>query len=197
MSNPDAEGAINSINEFTQYIAEHKPVAEAFRTDINKNKEDIAGLTTRMGEAETDIGTKAAQADLNTLADRVTAIETEHDAETTGLKARLTQAEADIDALEAKVGDKDVNTQITEITDPLAERIVELEKVDHSHANAAELDKIADGDKAKWDAKLEDVTAAADSGLKATKTGNTVAIEIDDSVIWVFDCGDSGVTAAE
>ena len=48
---------------------------------------------------------------------------------------------------------------------------------------------IADGDKAKWDAKLEDVTAAADSGLKATKTGNTVAIAIDDTITFVFDCG--------
>ena len=42
MNNPDAEGAINSINEFTQYVAEHGTIAEGMRTDINKNKEDIA-----------------------------------------------------------------------------------------------------------------------------------------------------------
>lgn len=42
MNNPDAEGAINSINEFTQYVAEHGTIAEGFRTDIDKNKEDIA-----------------------------------------------------------------------------------------------------------------------------------------------------------
>lgn len=42
MNNPDAEGAINSINEFTQYVKDHGTIAEGMRTDINKNKEDIA-----------------------------------------------------------------------------------------------------------------------------------------------------------
>ena len=47
MNNPDTEGVINSINEFTQYIEDHGEVAEGFRTDIDKNKEDIAALNTR------------------------------------------------------------------------------------------------------------------------------------------------------
>lgn len=42
MNNPDTEGVINSINEFTQYIADHGEIAEGFRTDIDKNMEDIA-----------------------------------------------------------------------------------------------------------------------------------------------------------
>ena len=52
MSNPDAEGAINSINEFTQYVTEHGTIAEGMRTDINKNKDDIAAEVKRAGEAE-------------------------------------------------------------------------------------------------------------------------------------------------
>lgn len=44
MNNPDAEGAINSINEFTQYVADHGTIADGFRTDINKNKDDIAAM---------------------------------------------------------------------------------------------------------------------------------------------------------
>jgi hypothetical protein len=195
MNNPDAEGAINSINEFTQYVKDHGTIADGFRTDIDKNKEDITGLGTRVGAAETAIGTKAAQADLEALAGRVTTVEGDLNTETTGLKARVGAAESAIDVLEEKVGDKKVSEQITDVTNPLAARVVELEKVDHDHANKAELDLIVSGDKAKWDAKLEDVTAAAESGLKATKTGNTVAIEIDDSIVWVFDCGDAGVTA--
>lgn len=35
MNNPDTEGVINSINEFTQYITEHGEIAEGFRTDID------------------------------------------------------------------------------------------------------------------------------------------------------------------
>lgn len=72
-------------------------------------------------------------------------------------------------------------------------RVEALEAVDHEHANAAELDKFVDGDKAKLDSAVQNVTAAADSGLKATRTGNDVAIEIDDSVVFIFDCGTSAV----
>ena len=52
MSNPDAEGAINSINEFTKYIEDHGEIADGFRTDINKNKDDIAAEVERATEAE-------------------------------------------------------------------------------------------------------------------------------------------------
>lgn len=55
MSNPDAEGAINSINEFTQYIKDHGEIAEGFRTDINKNKDDIAAMDTAYKAADTAI----------------------------------------------------------------------------------------------------------------------------------------------
>jgi hypothetical protein len=52
MNNPDAEGAINSINEFTQYVAEHGTIAEGMRIDINKNKDDIAAEASRAATAE-------------------------------------------------------------------------------------------------------------------------------------------------
>jgi chromosome segregation ATPase len=191
------------------------------RTDINKNKDDIAAMDTAYKAADTalsgridkleaidhdayvaadtalknelqgKIDLKAAQTDLEALDDRVEVVEGELNTATTGLKARMTQAEADIDALEEKVGDKKVSEQISAITNPLDARIVELEKVDHDHANKAELDKFVDGDKAKLDAAVQTVTAAADSGLKATKTGTDVAIEIDDTLTWIFDCGTS------
>lgn len=34
VNNPDTEGVINSINEFTEYITNHGEIAEGFRTDI-------------------------------------------------------------------------------------------------------------------------------------------------------------------
>lgn len=52
MDNPDAEGAINSIKEFTEYVNTHGTIAEGMRTDINKNKDDIAAEVERAGEAE-------------------------------------------------------------------------------------------------------------------------------------------------
>ena len=190
---------VDGVNDLIKYVNEHGAEVTGMKADIKANADAIGkategetagtGLYKRIEDAEAAITTKAAQDDLEALDERVEAIETEHNAETTGLKARLSAAETDIGALKTKVGDKAVSEQITDITNPLAERVVELEKVDHDHANKDELDLIASGDKAKWDAKLEDVTAAADSGLKATKTGNSVAIEIDNSVIFIFDCG--------
>ena len=38
---------------------------------------------------------------------------------------------------------------------------------------------------------VQTVTAAEDSGLKATRTGNDVAISFADNVTFIFDCGDS------
>lgn len=55
MSNPDAEGAINSINEFTQYVADHGTIADGMRADINKNKEDITAMDTAYKAADTEI----------------------------------------------------------------------------------------------------------------------------------------------
>lgn len=52
MNNPDADKAINSINEFTAWVSEHGTVADGMRTDINKNKDDIAAEVKRAGEAE-------------------------------------------------------------------------------------------------------------------------------------------------
>lgn len=205
MENPDE--TMNSINELVTWVNGHAEDALAMSNQVAANKtalETLNGDATKAGSvdkkiadaiAAENLGQYATDGELSALAGRVTTIETEHNTESTGLKARLTAAEADIDALELLVGDDTVSKQITDVIDPLTARVVELEKVDHSHANAAELNKIADGDKAKWDAKLENVTAAADSGLKATKSGNAVAIEIDDSITWVFDCGDSGATA--
>ena len=53
MSNPDAEGAINSINEFTQYVKDHGTIADGFRADIDKNKEDIAANTKAIADQAT------------------------------------------------------------------------------------------------------------------------------------------------
>ena len=205
MNNPDTEKVINSISEFTQYIEDHGEIAEGMRADINKNKEDLAaevlratgvegGLDTRLAAVEAAVGESGSVA--GDIADALAEAKGYTDAEVKELAegAVATNAAA-IAAIDELVGDKKVSEQITDVTDPLAARVVELEKVDHSHANATVLDGIEATDVAAWDAKVDDVTAAADSGLKATRTGNTVAIEIDEAITWVFDCGNSGVVA--
>lgn len=79
MNNPDTEGVINSINEFTQYIADHGEIAEGFRTDIDANAKAIEDLetlaaetyetkedaTAKYDEVMAEVAAKAVQADWN------------------------------------------------------------------------------------------------------------------------------------
>lgn len=199
MNNPDAEGAINSINEFTKYVTDHGEIADGFRTDINKNKEDIAaeveratgvegGLDTRLKAVEAAVGESGSVA--GDIADALAEAKQYTDDEvkelTDGAVATNTAA---ISTLNGLVGDKKVSEQITDVTNPLANRVTELEKIDHDHSNKAVLDEISAEDVAAWDAKVDDVTAVAGSGLKATRTGNSVALDFDETVTFIFDCG--------
>ena len=120
----------------------------------------------------------------------------------------VTAIHAAIAALQTKVGDTSVAAQIKAVTDPIAAKShehankalldtytqTEVNLADavakkHSHANATELAKFADGDKAKLDTAVQSI--AAGTGLKATKTGTDVAVDFDDAVTFVFDCGTS------
>ena len=199
MNNPDAEGAINSINEFTQYVADHGTIAEGMRTDINKNKEDIAAEVKRAGEAEAALAGRLdvleaidhdAYVDADaTLKNELTA-EINKKADATALEEAVEALEgvdADFEtriaAIEEKFGEGDGNvadmiaTAKQEAIDAAASdatskadaaeaaakghadslntamnaRVEALESIDHDHANKAELDLIASGDKAKWD----------------------------------------------
>ena len=226
MSNPDAEGAINSINEFTQYVTEHGTIADGMRVDINKNRDDIAAEAKRAGEAESALSGrldtleaidhdayKAPDAALSGRLDKLEAID--HDAykgADTALKNELNgeiakKADASaltsavetlegaddvlsgrLDVLEGKftgegsvedmIGDAKqeaidsaVGTAAADATQKANKalddakaytntevgkdrtRLDALEAIEHhNHTNKAELDLIASGDKAKWDA---------------------------------------------
>lgn len=111
ISNPDAEGAINSINEFTAYVTEHGTIAEGFRSDIDKNKEDIAANAKAIADHET----LAAQtyATKTELADEKKALQEEIDAdvkvvaddlaELDGVVSGLAESKADVTALNEAV----------------------------------------------------------------------------------------------
>lgn len=79
LDNPDDE-AINSIKEFTQYIADHGDVATGLQTQITENKDAIATEKTRAEGVEAglaaDIATKANQTDLDAAVERIAANET-------------------------------------------------------------------------------------------------------------------------
>lgn len=79
------------------------------------------------------------------------------------------------------------------LDEAMDERVAALEAIDHEHANKAVLDGIEEADITAWDAKVDSVEAAANSGLKATREGNAVTINFDETITFVFDCGDAEV----
>ena len=181
---------VDGVNDLIAYVNEHGTEVTGMKADIKTNADDIDALEGRMDAAEGAIALKAAQADLETLAGRVTTVEGDLNTETTGLKARMTAAEADIDALQGKVGDKAVSEQITDVTNPLTERVEALEAVDHEHANKDVLDGISADDVAAWDKVSE---KANDADLAAiAKTGSTDDL-VQGEMVLVFDCGTSAV----
>lgn len=100
---------------------------------------------------------------------------------------QITSATADLEAKKHTHANKALLDTYTQTEADLADAVAKK----HTHANAAELDKFVDGDKAKLDAAVQTVTAG--TGLTATKSGTDVAIDFDDTVVFVFDCGNSVV----
>ena len=111
MNNPDTENVINSIEEFTKYVTDHGTIADGFRTDIDKNKEDIAANAKAIEDHEA----LAAQtyATKTELADEKKALQEEIDAdvkvvaddlaELDGVVAGLATSKADATALNEAV----------------------------------------------------------------------------------------------
>lgn len=193
---------VDGVNDLIQYVKDHGTEVTGMKADIKANADAIdaiekdylkaadktelsgliTGLDTRMGSAETAIGTKAAQTDLEALAGRVTTVEGDLNTETTGLKARMTQAEADIDALETKVGDKTVAAQI--------EAAIEALKIG-DYAKAADLTAaITQHNTDKTALETEIAKKANDADLAAiAKTGNVNDLIQTTGDVIVFDCG--------
>lgn len=176
MNNPDAEGAINSINEFTKYVEEHGTIADGFRTDIDKNKEDIAAEVKRAGEAESALSgrldtleaidhTAYVAADTALKNELTTEIGKKADASVvsdmdTAYKAADTELSERINAVEALMGDGEGS-----VTDQIADAKTEvLEEVAADIAEAKE--------EVKTDASNKDavVLAEAQKGITAVQT---------------------------
>ena len=207
---------VDGVNDLIQYVKDHGTEVTGMKEDISDNADAIAaekeraegvegGLDTRLQAVEAAVGESGSVA--GDIADALTEAKEYTDAEVKELAdgAVATNA-ADIEALEGLVGGVAVATQINNAVDALKTgelktmqgeidavegRADALEAKAHEHANKDVLDGIEAADITAWDAKVDGVTAAADSGLKATRTGNDIAIEIDDTLTWVFDCGDS------
>lgn len=157
---------VNTYKELIDYAAEHG-------AEFTELVGDVTALEGKMDEAQADItaletavGTKAEQADLNTVSGRVTTLEGEMDT-----------AQSDITTLKVLVSEKSVSVQINEAISAL--------KIG-DYAKAADLTAAIQKHDQDMSAKANnaDLAAVAKSGLMedlSIGTGTTI----------IFDCGDS------
>lgn len=161
MNNPDAEGAINSINEFTQYVKDHGTIADGFRTDINANAEAIAANA----KAISDNATLAGQtyATKTELANEKKALQDEIDADVKVVADDL----ADLsDVVDTKANQSALEEAVTTLQGKdteLAGKITALENKFSGEGSVE--DQIADAKQAAIDSAV--ATAAADATTKA------------------------------
>lgn len=157
MNNPDAEGAINSINEFTQYVSEHGTIADGFRVDIDKNKDDIAAEAKRAGEAE------------SALSGRLDTLEAiDHDAYVDADSALKTELTTEID--------KKADASVVEAMDvaykaadtALDGRVAALEAT-LGEGEGSVSDQISDAKQEAVDAAAADATSKANAAESAAK----------------------------
>ena len=181
MNNPDAEGAINSINEFTQYVADHGTIADGFRTDINKNAADIFAMDTAYKAADTAMAGRldvleAIDHEAYVAAD--TALENKLNTEI-AKKANAADVTASVEALEAAdeaqvgriaaleakfTGDSSVADQIADAKQEAIDSAVGTAAADATtKANAAEKNAkdYADGLNTAMDTRVAAVEAAS------------------------------------
>lgn len=158
-----ADTAFDTLKEVSDWISSHKTDAAAMNSAILALEAIVDGIG---GDGEkatvvayvTDaiaalkIGDYAKAADLTALAGRVTTAE--------GKLDKLTGA----DTVEGSVAKalKDAKAYTDEKDTAMGSRVDAVAGKAHKHANKAELDKIADGDKAKWDAAEQNAKTYAD-----------------------------------
>lgn len=163
----DAKESLNTLQEIATWIQDHPDDAAAMNAAIE-------ALETKVGDTSVSaqitaaidalkIGDYAKAADLTAAVARIATLEGKaHEHANKALLDTYTQTEADL-------------------ADAVAKK--------HEHANKSTLDGITDTKVTAWDAAVQTVTAG--TGLTATKTGTDVAIGFDDTVTFIFDCGDS------
>lgn len=176
LTNGVSADEVDGVNDLIQYVKDHGTEVTGMQEDISENATAIAGVAGRMDTAEGKItaveGAVATKAEKTYVDEQVQALQ----GVDTGLDNRLKAVEAAVgesgsvaddiatakqEAIDAAAADATTKANAAEtnakgyadgLNTSMNTRVEALEAIDHDHANKSELDLIASGDKAKWDA---------------------------------------------
>lgn len=221
LTNGVSADEIDGVNDLINYVNTHGTEVTGMKADIKDNadaidaieadylkaadKTELQGnidtLAGRVTNVEGAVATKAESADLTALAGRVTTVEGDLNTETTGLKARMTAAEADITALEGLVGDGKVSDQIDAAIEALkigdyakaADLTAAIARIAQNETDIAALAGRMDTAEGDIEALETEVAKKAnDADLAAiAKSGNVNDLVQTDGDVLIFDCGGS------
>ena len=187
---------IDGVNDLIQYVKDHGTEVTGMQKDISDNADAIAGVAGRMDTAEGDIealeGAVAAKVEQSVydgkiaelagadtaLGNRISTLEGKFGGADGSVEDMIADAKAEAIATagtNADTKDEAVLAAAKEYADDedakIESRVDALEAIEHhDHANKAELDLIASGDKAKWDAAA---SKAHEHGNKTVLDGIT------------------------
>ena len=205
----------NGIAANKKAIEDHAALDHDFASADAALKSELEGKIALKADADLLTSTRNDVADLviewqklvkadEALDGRVGALETKVDIEGTVSTYVAGMGEAYAEQMATIVDEKDAvvlaaaKAYADEEDAKIESRVEALEAIDHDHANKAELDLIASGDKAKWDAAEGNAKTHADN-LNTAMDARVAALEalkfIFEGDEVVLDCGDSKVNA--
>ena len=169
LGDTDAQQVKDTLKELQEYIASDESGAATMAGNIQQNANDIDALEGKMTTVEGKVSTLEgemddAQAAIEALQGVVgeggsvdskiaAAVKVETDARVEAVSAVDTKAQKGIDdAAAALAAANAASAHADELNTAMDTRVKVVEGKAHTHANQAELDLIASGDKAKWDA---------------------------------------------
>lgn len=178
LTNGVSADEIDGVNDLINYVKEHGTEVTGMQEDISDNAEAISGVAGRVDTLEGEMDDAQAaillKAEKTYVDEQVQALQ----GVDTGLDNRLKAVEAQLGDGDGSVSDMiadaqaaaeataaadatqkankaldDAKTYADGLNTAMDTRVDALEAIEHhDHANKAELDLIASGDKAKWDA---------------------------------------------
>ena len=167
----------DTLKEVADWILSDTTGAAALQTDVAQLKLDVDAVEADVEQAKKDIdaveAAVATKAEAQALTNAITTLEGVDAGQETriaALEAKFGEGEGNVEdmiseakqaAIDAAAADATTKANTAEsnakshadgLNTAMNTRVEALEAVDHTHANKAELDLIATGDKAKWDA---------------------------------------------
>jgi hypothetical protein len=178
-----ADESFDTLKEIADWITTHKTDAATMNSQINTNKDDIAGLKTKVGETS--------------VADQIAAALKDGESDKYALADDLSTANGKITALQGLVGETAVATQISDAIDG-ALKVDGAEKyalASHTHeiANVTGLQAILDGKAAASDVEALQSTVDGLEAKAHEHANKTVLDAITEDKVSAWDAAQANV----